>query len=152
MLIYRGGGRRENRGVGGGRETTEGGEGEGGSQKGGNSTVTDRGCCGQKRPRTGRSASEMDTGWEASTSIEFISRCKKRHMLNIYLTDSHEEAILELVRDHEELSDKTSEHFKDTAWKECLWERFASSFKLSVNASKSWFESQRTRYEKLTQS
>ena len=43
---------------------------------------------------------------------------KKGHMTNIYLTDSDEEAIVDLVKDHEELYDKTNEHFKDKARKE----------------------------------
>ena len=45
MLMYIGGGRREDRERGGDRETTEGGEGEGGSQAGGESTVTQRMEC-----------------------------------------------------------------------------------------------------------
>ena len=55
--------------------------------------------------------------------------CKKRHMMNKYLTDSH---IVDLFKDHEEVNDKTNEHFKDKVKKDCLWERFASSCKLSV--------------------
>ena len=46
-----------------------------------------------------------------------------RHMTNVYLTDS----------------DKTSEHFKDKARKESLWEEFARSRKLSVKECKTWF-------------
>ena len=64
------------------------------------------------------------------------SRYKKGHMTNIYLTDSDEEAIMNFVKDHEELYNKSNEHFKDKARKECLWERFANSCKLSVKMSK----------------
>ena len=94
----------------------------------------------EKRPRTERSESEMDPegGEEAMT--------------NIYLTDSDEEAVVDFVKDHEELHHKTNEHFKDKSRKDCLWERFASSQILSVRVCKTWFESQRTRYGKLTQS
>ena len=53
-------------------------------------------------------------------------------MTNIYLTDSDEEAIVDIVKDHKELYDKTSEHFKDNAMKEFLWEQFTKSRKLSV--------------------
>ena len=74
---------------------------------------------------------------------------KKGYMTNIYLTDSDEEAIVDLVKDHKELYDKTSEHFKDKTRKEFLLEQFAKSGKLSV---KTWFDLQRTRYGKLTQS
>ena len=62
-------------------------------------------------------------------------------MTNIYLTDSNEEAIVDFVKDHEELYDKTNEHFQDKARKECLWEIFASSCKLSVKVCKTLFES-----------
>ena len=34
-------------------------------------------------------------------------------MKNIYLTDSDEEAIVDFVKDHEELYYKIDEHFKD---------------------------------------
>ena len=34
-------------------------------------------------------------------------------MTNIYLTDSNEEAMVEFVKDHKELYNKTSEYFKD---------------------------------------
>ena len=39
-------------------------------------------------------------------------------MTNIY--DSDEETIVDFVKDHEELYDKTSEHFKDKPRKELL--------------------------------
>ena len=82
----------------------------------------------EKRPRTERSAREMDTdaGGEASTATEYQSKVKKEHMTNIYLTYSDKEVIVDFVQDHEELYDKTNEHFKDKARKDCLWERFAS--------------------------
>ena len=50
------------------------------------------------------------------------SRYKKGHMTNIYLTDSDEKEFVDFVKDHEELYDKTSEHFRDKARKELLWE------------------------------
>ena len=72
-------------------------------------------------------------------------------MINIYLTDSDEEAIVEVLNDHEELHDNTNEHFKDKARKEFLWERFANSRRLYLKECKTWFESQRTHYSKLMQ-
>ena len=36
-------------------------------------------------------------------------------MTNIYLMDSDVETIVDLVKDHKELYDKTNEHFKDKA-------------------------------------
>ena len=73
-------------------------------------------------------------------------------MTNIYLTDSDEEAIVDFMKDHKELYNKTNEHFKDKARKECLWQRFANSYKLSVKVCKTWFDSQRTCYDKLMES
>ena len=85
----------------------------------------------EKCPRTARSDSEMDTetGGDAST-FQSQSRHKKGHITNIYLTIV--EAIADFVEDHDELYDKTNKHLKDKARKECLWERFTSSHKLSV--------------------
>ena len=70
----------------------------------------------------------------------------------IYLTDYDEEAIVDFVKDHEELYYKTNEHFKDKERKKFFWEQFAKNPKLSVKVCKTWFDSQRTHYEKLTQS
>ena len=88
-------------------------------------------------PRTERSDTkiEREGGGEAGT-VQSQSRHKKGDMTNIYVTDSDEEAIVNFVKDHEELYDKTSEQFKDKAGKECLWERFTSTHRLSVKVCK----------------
>ena len=44
--------------------------------------------------------------------------------LNIYLTDSDEEVIVDFMKDHDELYDQTSEHVKDKARKYLVWEEF----------------------------
>ena len=49
-----------------------------------------------------------------------FSARKKGHMANICLTDSDEEAIVDFVKDHGELYDKTNENLKDKARKDCL--------------------------------
>ena len=67
-------------------------------------------------------------------------------MKSIFLSDSDEKAIVEFVKQHKELYDKTK--FKDKQRREGLWERLAASRNLSVNTVKKWFE---TRYGKLTQ-
>ena len=66
-----------------------------------------------KHARTERSYTEMERegGGEVGTS-QSHSRHKKGHMTTIYLTDSDEEAIVDFVKDHEELYNKTNEHFK----------------------------------------
>ena len=64
----------------------------------------------------------MDTedGGEASrTSTECQSRCKRGQMINIHLTVSDEEAIVDFVKNHEELYDKTHKKFKDKDGKDC---------------------------------
>ena len=72
-------------------------------------------------------------------------------MTSIFLSDSDEEAIVEFVKQHKELYNKTHRKFKDKQRKERLWERLAASRNLSVNTVKKWFETQRTRFGKLTQ-
>ena len=42
----------------------------------------------------------------------FQSRHHNRHMMNIYLTDSDGVAIVDFVKDHEKLCNKTNEQFK----------------------------------------
>ena len=44
-------------------------------------------------------------------------------MKSIFLSDSDEEAIMEFVKQHEELYDKTNGSFKDKQKKEILWEQ-----------------------------
>ena len=81
----------------------------------------------EKRPRTERSDTETEAaGGEAGASQ---SHYKKGHMTNVYLNDSKAEAIVDFVKDHKELYDKTSEHFKDKVRKEFLLEQFAKSCK-----------------------
>ena len=62
-----------------------------------------------KRPRTKRSDTETEAaGGEAEPSQ---SRYKKGRMTTVFLTDSDEEAIVDFVKVHEEMYDKTNEHF-----------------------------------------
>ena len=68
----------------------------------------------------------------------------------IFLSDSDEEAIVEFVKQNAELYDKNYMKFKDNQRKERLLERQAASRNLSVNTVKKWFETQLTRYGKLT--
>ena len=53
----------------------------------------------------------MDTeGGGESVTSQSHSRHKKGHMTNIYLKDSDAEAIVDFVKDHEELCNKSNEH------------------------------------------
>ena len=83
----------------------------------------------------------MDTDVESTQS-----RKKKRQIKFIFLSDSDEEAIVKFVKQHEELYDKTKDSFKDKQKKERLWETLATT-----SIVKKLFETQRTRYSKLTQ-
>ena len=96
---------------------------------------------GEKRVQT-----DMDTDVESTQS-----RQKKGQMKSIFLSVSDEEAIVEFVKQHEELFDKTNDSFKDKQKKEGLWEQLAATRNLPVKTVKKWFDTQRTRYGKLTQ-
>ena len=71
-------------------------------------------------------------------------------MKSIFLSHSDEEAIVEFVKQHEEHYDKTNNSFKDKQKKKGLWEQLASTRNLPIKTVKKWFETQRTRYGKLT--
>ena len=58
---------------------------------------------------------------------------------------------MDFVKQCEELFDKTHKKFKDKQRKEILWETAGASRNLPVSTVKKWFETQRTRYGKLTQ-
>ena len=72
----------------------------------------------------------MDTDVESSQS-----RKKKGQMKSIFLSDSDEEAIVELDKQHEELYDKTNDSFKDKQKKERLWETLTSARKFTSQHS-----------------
>ena len=75
----------------------------------------------KKCARTGRSDTEVDTEAGGEVGIlQLLSRHKNGHVMNIYLTDSDEEAIVDFISDHKELYNKTNDLFKDKARKQCL--------------------------------
>ena len=70
-------------------------------------------------------------------------------MTNIYLRESEEEeAIVDFVKDHEELYNKTNGHFKDKS-KEVVSPGEIPNIRMLY---KTCFELQRTHYDKLKQS
>ena len=91
---------------------------------------------GEKRVRTG-----TDTDVESTQS-----RQKKGQMKSIFLSDSDKEAIVEFVKQHQ-----TNNSFKDKQKKERLWKQLAATRNLPVKTVKKWFDTQHTRYGKLTQ-
>ena len=61
----------------------------------------------EKRPRTEKTDTETEVvGQEEGTSQ---SKYEKGHMTNTCFTDSDEEAIVDFLKDHEELYDKTND-------------------------------------------
>ena len=77
---------------------------------------------------------------DTDTDVESTqSRRKKGQMKFIFLSDSDEEAIVEFVKQHEELYGKTNDSFKDKQKKERLWEQLASTRNLPVKTVKKWF-------------
>ena len=58
---------------------------------------------------------------------------------------------MDFVKQHEELFDKSHEKFKDKQRKERLWETVATSRNLPVSTVKKWFDTQRTKYGKVSQ-
>ena len=79
---------------------------------------------------------------DTDTDAESTQSRQKDQMKSIFLSDSDEEAIVEFVKQQEELYDKTNDNFK---------EKLAATRNLPVKTVKKWFETQCTRHGKLTQ-
>ena len=77
----------------------------------------------------------MDTegGEQPSISAQFQSRGKKGHMMNIYLTHSDGDSIVDFVKDHKKLNNKINKPFKDRARKNCPREMFANRCNLHMH-------------------
>ena len=74
----------------------------------------------------------------------------KRARVCATFTDSQETAIVEFVKEHPELYDKEHARFHDRQKKEALWAEISAELKLKPFDVRRWFESQRTRYGKLS--
>ena len=77
-----------------------------------------------------RKQTYMDTDVESTQS-----RQKKGQMKSSFLSDS-DEAIVEFVKQHEELYDKTNDSFKDKQKRERCWESLAVTRNLPVKTVK----------------
>ena len=80
---------------------------------------------------------------------ECHSAAKRARVCAIF-TDSQEIAIVEFVKEHPELYDKEHGRFHDRHRKEALWAEISVELKLQPFDVRKWFESQRTRYGKLS--
>ena len=89
-----------------------------------------------------RAQTDTDTDTESTQSRQ------KGQIKSIFLSDSDEQAIMEFVK---QLYDKTNNSFKDKQKEERLWESLAATRNLPVKTTNKWFETQCSRYGKLTQ-
>ena len=90
---------------------------------------------------------------EKNERCEEDSECHsaaKRARVCATFTDSQEIAIVEFVKKHPELYDKEHGRFHDRHRKEALWAEISAELKLQPFDVRRWFESQRTRYRKLS--
>ena len=81
--------------------------------------------------------------------LESHSAAKRARVCSTF-TDSQETAIVEFVKEHPELYDKEHARFHDRQKKEALWAEISAELKLQPFDVRRWFESQRTRYGKLS--
>ena len=93
-----------------------------------------------------------EEAYEEDERCEEDSECHsaaKRARVCATFTDSQETAIVEFVKEHPELYDKEHARFLDRQ-KEALWAEISAELKLHPFDVRRWFESQRTRYSKLS--
>ena len=74
----------------------------------------------------------------------------KRARVCATFTDSQEVSIVEFVKQHPELYDKEHARFHDRTRRETLWAEIAAELKLQPFDVRRWFQSQGTRYGKLS--
>ena len=74
----------------------------------------------------------------------------KRASVCATFTDSQGISIVEFVKQHPELYDKEHPRFHDRNRREALWAEISAELKLQPFDVRRWFESQRTRYGKLS--
>ena len=74
----------------------------------------------------------------------------KRARVCATFTDTQEVSIVEFVKQHPELYDKEHPRFHDRTRRETLWAEIAAELHLQPFDVRRWFESQRTRYGKLS--
>ena len=92
-------------------------------------------------------ASEKDERCEEESECHSAA---KRVRVRATFSDSQEHAIVEFVKQHPELYDKEHRRFHDRQRKEALWAEISAELKLQPFDVRRWFESQRTRYGKLS--
>ena len=101
----------------------------------------------EERPEAIEEAVEEEERCEED--IECHSSAKRARVCATF-TDSQEISIVEFVKQHPELYDKEHPRFHDRNRREALWAEISAELKLQPFDVRRWFESQRTRYGKLS--
>ena len=106
-----------------------------------------------------REEEEIEERPAIEEAVEEEERCEddpechssaKRARVCATFTDSQEISIVEFVKQHPELYDKEHPHFHDRNRREALWAEISAELKLQPFDVRRWFESQQTRYGKLS--
>ena len=106
-----------------------------------------------------REEEEIEERPAIEEAVEEEERCEddpechtsaKRARVCATFTDSQEIFIVEFVKLHPELYDKEHPCFHDRTRREALWAEISAELKLQPFDVRRWFESQRTRYGKLS--
>ena len=101
----------------------------------------------EERPEAIEEAVEEEERCEED--IECHSSAKRVRVCATF-TDSQEISIVEFVKQHPELYDKEHPWFHNRNRREALWAEISAELKLQPFDVRRWFESQRTRYGKLS--
>ena len=106
-----------------------------------------------------REEEEIEERPAIEEAVEEEERCEedpechssaKRARVCATFTDSQEISIVEFVKQHPELYDKEHPRFHDRTRREALWAEISVELKLQPFDVRRWFESQQTRYGKLS--
>ena len=101
----------------------------------------------QEDPAIGEAVAEEEERCEEDPECHSSA---KRARVCATFTDSQEVSIVEFVKLHPELYDKEHSRFHDRTRREALWAEISAELKLQPFDVRRWFESQRTRYGKLS--
>ena len=91
-----------------------------------------------ERERREKSQERGEQRWRTDTDndVESTQSRQKGQIKSIFLSDLDEEAIVEFVKQHKELYDKTNDSFKDKQKKGRLWEQLAATRNLPIKTVK----------------
>ena len=76
---------------------------------------------------------------------------RKKKKKPLTLNSEQEEDFINWLKEHPELYDKGKKEYRDVEKKNKLWEDKAAAMEVNVSDLRTWFDSMRTRYGKLTQ-